>query len=1133
MKNKSIGDDYKLKNPHVNLFYRAMRITTFLLFFCSFCALADNVNSQTAKVTIKRSNVTLLDVLNEIENQTNYLFIYSNDINVKRPVSINVNAKAVNSVLAKLFAGKDVAYQMEGTHIVLTKTEKSLNEVSVQQQSKRMENITGVVLDEAGEPIIGASVKVQNTTIGTITDLEGKFKLELPAKSVIEISFIGYRTKTVVVGKEKHISIYMEEDTKALDEVIVVGYGTTSKRKTTAAIASVNAEDIAKVPTANITQSLAGRAPGLIVNTSGGGINNYSSISIRGGATPLFVIDDVICEERDFRNLNPEDVEQMSVLKDAASTAVYGARAANGIIMVVTKQGKAGKMSINYSFNYNLSQPTIMPDKLNSYDAAYYLNQGLANDGMKERFNAEEMELFANGSDPHHYPNVDWQKLAMNTFAPEQRHTLTVTGGSEKVKAYTSFSYYDQQSIYKNNTNNLQRYNYRTNLIADFKEVGVKVTSGIEGYLTKSREPLSTTGGDYGSVWSHIQNKLPWENAYNQYGQLNNIPDNPLAEISPEAGYSKGEIATVKANMGLEWTVPWVAGLRLKALGNYRLAADRQKDWKKSPVMYDWDGNPNTPSKPSLEKNYWNMSEYTVQAFANYDRTFNVVHTVSATAGIEANKYMYDNATLGRKEYLLDVDQINPGPVATATNSSAEGTRARAGLVAHLKYDYASKYVVEGSMRYDGSDNFPKGKRWGVFYAGSAAWVISEESFWKNLKDRHILDLFKIRASYGEIGLDDISAYSYLQSYNLDERGYLLGGKFYPGFSEGNLVSKDISWYTTRSTNVGLDFASLDNRLSGSVEYFRMSTKGYLTSPSNVAYTDPLGTSLPQVKSNGESIRQGGEFIVQWKEKRGDFEYAIGANFTYFDSFWMNNPYEAETDLKNPYKRTTHAKGYWGIGYESLGYYQSQEDVMNSPKRQNSVNLGAGDIKYYDFNGDGIIDGNDQHRIGKNSSPRGQYGISIDLNYKGWFMNMLWQGATSKDFYFGDKLQGQGSDYGYLSVIYDFQRDVWTPDNQNAKFPRLRSTSKYNGSNNYGSSDFWLVNTGYIRLKSLNIGYDLKHKVLKRVPWITKCDVSLSGYNLLTFSESNKYDIDPEIGNTNLYTYPVSRVYSISFNIGF
>ena len=572
MKNKSTRDGYKLKKSHVNLFYRTMRITTFLLFFCSFCAFANDVNSQTAKVTIKRSDVTLLDVLNEIEHQTNYLFIYSNDINVKRPVSIDVNAKEVSSVLAKLFAGNDVSYQMEGTHIVLTKAEKNSEKAGAQQQQKkRIDNISGTVLDEAGDPIIGASVKVRDANIGAITDLDGKFELEVPSKSIIEISFIGYRTKTVVIGKEKNLRIYLEEDTKALDEVIVVGYGTTSKRKTTAAIASVNAGDIAKVPTANITQSLAGRAPGLMVNTSGGGINNYSSISIRGGKTPLFVIDDVVCEERDFQNLNPEDVEQMSILKDAASTAVYGARAANGIIMVVTKQGKAGKMSINYNFNYNLSQPTTMPDKLNSYDAAYYLNQGLLNDGMKERFNSDEMELFANGSDPHHYPNVDWQKLAMNKFAPEQRHTLTVTGGSEKVKAYTSFSYFDQQSIYKNNTNNLQRYNYRTNIIADFKEAGVKVTSGIEGYLTKSRSPLSTTGGSYSSVWSHIQGKLPWENAYNQYGQLNNIPDNPLAEISPEAGYSKGDIATIKANLGLEWTCSLGSRIETESIGKLPL----------------------------------------------------------------------------------------------------------------------------------------------------------------------------------------------------------------------------------------------------------------------------------------------------------------------------------------------------------------------------------------------------------------------------------------------------------------------------------------------------------------------------------------------------------------------------------
>lgn len=1010
----------------------------------------------------------------------------------------------------------------------------ALNDVTATTQQSRNEKITGVVEDENGEPIIGATIKVMGTIIGTITDLDGRFSINASRKDILQISYIGYKVKEVVIGKEKELRITIDEDTKALDEVIIVGYGTTSKRKTTAAIANVNAEDIAKVPTANITQSLAGRAPGLIVNTAGGGINNYSSISIRGGGSPLFVIDDVICEERDFRNLNPQDVDQMTILKDAASTAVYGARAADGIILVVTKQGKAGKMSISYDFNYNWSQPTIMPKKLNSYDAAYYVNMGLTNDGQVARFLPEEMDKFADGSDPHYYPNVNWQELAMNNFAPEQKHTLTVTGGSEKVKAYTSFSYYDQQSIYKFNTNNLQRYNFRTNLVADFKEAGIKVISGIEGYITKSREPYSGTGGNYTSVWSHIQNKLPWENAYNQYGQLNNIPDNPMAEISPEAGYSQEEILTASANLQLQWTVPGVPGLRLRGLANYHVNSDRSKNWQKSPVMYDWDGNPNTPSKPNLNKSTWFRTMYTIQGFANYDRAFNKVHTISATAGIEASKVMYDNNTLGRKEYLLDVDQINAGPVASSINGSNEGVQARAGVVVQAKYDYASKYIVDASMRYDGSDNFPKGKRWGTFYAGSAAWVVSEEAFWSDIKEKHIFDQFKIRGSYGEIGQDrGISRYSYLQSYELSERGYLLGGKFYPGFSEGALVSKDITWYTTKSMNIGFDFASLNNRLSGSAEYFRMSTKGYLTTPSYVSYTDPLGISLPQVKSNGENIRQGGEFIVQWKEKRGEFEYAVSANFTYFDSYWNVNPYESETDLKNPYKRSTQAKGYWGIGYESEGFYKNQDDVMNSPKRQNSVNLGAGDVKYTDFNGDGIIDGNDQHRIGKNGSPRGQYGISGDVSYKGWFMNMLWQGATAKDFYFGDKLQGQGSAYGYLSVIYDFQADVWTPDNAGAQFPRLRSTPSYNGSNNFESSDFWLVNSGYIRLKNISIGYDFKRTLLKRVAWLNKCNVSLSGYNLLTFSKSTDYDIDPEIGEGNLYTYPVSKVYAINFSLGF
>lgn len=1012
-----------------------------------------------------------------------------------------------------------VAYTYENTAVTTT------------QQSKT-EKITGVIIDTNGEAIIGASIKVQgSSTLGTVTNLEGEFTLNVPPRSMLEISYIGYKKLVVSVGKEKHLRLTLEEDTKTLDEVIVIGYGTTSKRKTTSAISSVDAESIAKAPVANVTQSLAGKAPGLIVSTSGGGIGNYSTISIRGGGTPLVVIDDIISEYRDFQNLNPEDIDQLTILKDASSTAVYGARAANGILMVVTKQGKAGKMSINYNFNYNMSQPTTLPKKYGSYDAAYYLNMSQTNDGNQPTYTPEQMEKFRTGSDPYAYPNVDWQDICLRSFAPEQRHSLTLSGGSEKVKAFTSLSYYDQQSIYKFNTNNMQRYNMRTNLVTDFKEIGLKVTAGMDGYIYQTEAPVTQYGSGYGSVWSHIQNKKPWELAYNEFGQYYVSTDHPLVEISPEGGYNHSEMTSVKANLVLDWMVPGVPGLKLKALGNYYTYNDRTKIWNKTPNQYDLEGNPNNPNKPSLSKSVWSTSGFTTQFFANYDRTFGK-HTVGATAGIEATGNKVDNVSLSREEYLLIVDQIEAGPVATAKNGSYEDESARAGVIGRIKYDYASKYVVEASIRYDGSDLFPKGKRWGAFYSGSAAWVLSEEFFWQTLKDKHIFDQFKIRGSYGEIGLDNIDRYSYLASYTPSERGYLIDGSFVPGFSEGAMVSKDITWYTSKSMNIGFDFGSLNNRLSGSVDYFRMATTGYLASPSNVGYTGPLGTSLPNVKTNGESIRQGAEFILQWKEKRGDFEYVVSGNLTYFDSFYNINPFESEVNLKNPYIRSTQAKGYWGTGLTSLGYYSSQEDVMNSAKRPGSVNLGAGDIKYQDFNGDGIIDSSDNHRIGKNGFPRCNYGINVDLNYKGWFLNMLWQGATQNDLYMGNMIQGDASS-GYLPVIYKFQSDTWTPSNTDSRYPRLRSSKSYNGNNNYQQSDFWLVNAAYIRLKNLSVGYDFKNRLLKRTAWLTKCNLALSGYNLLTFSPASKFGMDPEIGNGNLYTYPVSRVYSISINLGF
>ena len=1060
MENKSGEEGHTSKIPPINLFYRAMRITTFLLFVCSFYALADNTNSQATK--------------------------------------------AIDSV----------------------------------QQDINKTQVTGVVLDVTGEPIIGASVKVQGSTTGTITNLDGEFKLEIPRKGIIEVSYIGYRKQEIAIGKERNLRIVMEEDTKALDEVIVIGYGTTSKRKTTAAISNVNAEEIAKTPTANITQSLAGRAPGLIVTTSGGGIGNFSNISIRGGGTPLYVIDDVVSEARDFQNINPEDIDQITVLKDASATAVYGARAANGIIMVVTKQGKAGKMSISYNANFNFSQPAYLPEKLDSYDVMYYTNMGRTNDGAAPNYEQKEMDKYRTingwGKDDDgnnkYYGSTDWQDVTTRKFAPEQRHTLSLTGGSEKLKVFTGVGYYEQGSLYVGNANNLKRYNMRTNLVSDFKEIGLKVVAGFEGYISKIRSPQ----GNYSTTWSHIQNKSPLEAAYNQYGQVySGTTDNPLVDISPDGGYTQTDISTVRANLLLEWAVPFVPGLKFKALGNYTAVNDREKTWNKKITSYDNNGDPNNPGKPSLSKGTWFREQYTTQIFADYNQTFNKVHTVGALFGMEASGSNYDNISISRKDYLLDIDQIGAGPTDGWSNSSSEGISSRrAALIARLKYDYASK---DASMRYDGSDYFPKGKRWGTFFSSSLAWVLSEEAFWTNLKDKHIFDQFKIRGSYGEVGQDGsegrLARYAYLKSNGLNQRGFYDGSSFLPVFSEGAMVSPDISWYTSKSMNIGIDFGSLNNRLSGSIDYFRMVTTGYLASASSTLYDTALAINLPSVLSNGESIRQGAEFILQWKEKRGDFNYSVSTNLTFYDSFWNINPDEKEAALKNPYTRTTQVHNYASVSYKNLGYYTSFDDVMNSPKRTASTNLVAGDLKYADFNGDGVIDGNDQYYNTKSSSPRANYGISLDMDYKGWFMNMLWQGATSAEMQLASILQGGNSVYAPL--IYEFQTDVWTADNRNSLYPRLHQSASYNGNNNFVSSDFWYVNTKYLRLKTLTVGYDFKNRLLKRVAWLSKCSLALSGYNLLTFSPAKKYGMDPEVGTGDFYTYPVSRVYAVSLNIGF
>jgi len=375
-----------------------------------------------------------------------------------------------------------------------------------------------------------------------------------------------------------------------------------------------------------------------------------------------------------------------------------------------------------------------------------------------------------------------------------------------------------------------------------------------------------------------------------------------------------------------------------------------------------------------------------------------------------------------------------------------------------------------------------------------------------------------------------VGRFSYLTSYGLTERGYVLDGSIVPTFSEGALVSDAITWYSRNTFNVALDFSTLGERLGGTVEYFYMKTKGYLTSPSNVNYTDPLGLSLPQIKSDGEHRRDGFELSLSWKDKAGNLNYEIGGNLTYFDQLVAVAWNEDLASQKNPYRRAVQQTGYWGFGYQNLGYYQSSDDVLNSPRLESSVNLVAGDIKYKDANGDGFIDSSDQRRIGKNGFPRGNYGIYADLSYKGWSANILFQGATSRDMYIEDVVRSTSIQ---ASMVYPYQQDYWMPDNRNALYPRPLVNSATNNNNNDQTSDFWLVNGRYFRLKTLQIGYDLRAKLLRNIKWLYKMEVVLSGQNVFTLSPATKYGFDPENGSTNNYDYPMERTYAISLNIGF
>ena len=998
--------------------------------------------------------------------------------------------------------------------------------------------IKGTVIDNTGFPVIGAAVVVKGTTTGVVTDFDGNFEVNAKPGDVLEISYVGYK-KVTIKATAQPMNILMEEDTETLDEVVVVGYGSTTKRDLIASVSTVKAEQISNMPVANIAQGLAGRSPGLIVTASGGGINSTPSISIRGGGDPLYVIDGVIRSKLDFANLSSDDIASMSILKDASATAVYGSRATNGIVQVVTKQGKEGKASIEYDFNQSFAQPHIWPEKMSSYERAIYANIASENDGGAALYSPEALEKFRDGTDPQNFANTNWRKLVLNDWAPQQKHTIRLTGGTETNQYYVSLGHIHQNSMYKNDNHWMKRTNFRLSQSTLIKDIGLRVNATLDGYRQKTTHPYTGSAGSYGEVFGHINDKYSRYPGVNSLGLPYNITDNPVAETAADAGYKRSVYNVINGKGELIWEVPWVKGLKARASSSYRYTAEQHKSWKKDAAVYNWDSSmPIYKINPELSYSTYNAYSFTNQAFLEYANQFGK-HSISALGGYEQSYTKYENYGLARSNYSFNIDQISVGDSNMQTNSGSEDESGRAAWIGQLKYNYDSKYYVEGSIRYDGSDLFAPGKRWGAFFSGSLGWVVTAEEFMQDLVERNILNTLKLRASYGETGLDSgVNRYAYLTSYTYNPTGFVLDGKYYATFTEGDLASPDLTWYTTKQMDFGFDFASLNSRLYGSFDYFYYSTKGYLQAPKGESYLNTaLGVGLPQVKSNSETRRAGIELQLGWRDNIGDFKYDIAGNFTYYNTLTALNESEGETARKNPYTRGQQVKeNFYGLMYNCEGFYESAQDVFNSPGIQGAYESGyvtAGDLKYTDVNGDGKIDGADQRRMGKSGSPHGQFGININLSYKGFYFSTLFQGSTSFNKMVSGVLAMQTGQTGDMPVAYDYQTDFWTPENRNAQYPRLMANTSLNANNNYVGSNFWLFDASFIRMKDFQFGYDFKYKLLKDVKWLSRCKVGVSGQNIFTISEATKYGMDPEAAGTSNTGYPVERTLAFTLNLGF
>ncbi|WP_242083158.1 SusC/RagA family TonB-linked outer membrane protein [Aestuariivivens sediminis] len=1112
------------------LFKVIMRTFVYLFFTTIFAFSPDVIVSQNSKILVEEDGVLTVDeVFRLIKTQTDYKFFYEEGIFDSYPkIKIKKGTIRTNKLLMQCLSNGNLEVELTQNNTIIIK-EKPLSANEVLQQDFE---ISGTVTDKNGQPLPGANVLEKGTTNGTQTDFDGKFSLDVAGpNAIIVISYLGFLTKEITLTGETSLLISLQEDAAILNEIVVVGYGKSEKRKITSAISTIETDNIGQAPFASITDGLAGRAPGLFVRSNGGSPGSIPTISIRGGGTPSFFVDGVVVSAEEFSRIPPNDIEEISLLKDNASAAVFGFDASNGVVVVTTKRGKKDRITFNYNVDFTYNHPTEIPEYVDPVTRFLAFNEAHNRLGNTDPFIPQQtIDNYISNNDPIKYPSLNPFKEVISSLSAQRRHNFGLNGTTGNTQLYMSLDYFDQESIYnKGDDFGLDRYSFRSNVTHEIESIGLTVSNNI----TLSRQINVEPPAGIGEIWSHVRNWFSGAPMVNYEGNYVGS-QNPLAESDPRAGYNKNENNRVNGQLSLEWKVPNVEGLSLKTVGNFRYVHSFIKNFRANPrgtsPIYNFETNePISLGGAELYQRTDRYYEALFQGHVNYLRQFDK-HNIELTGIYEQRKNRNDFFDASRRNFVSSaVDELFAGPNQGQNLNGNANEEGRVGYIGRVKYDYDGKYVIEASGRYDGFGGFEKGRQYKLFPSLSLGWNIDKEPFMSSLLEKLNISYLKLRGSWGQVGRIS-GAYSFLPTYSLINNAYYIDNEYNIGFREDNLVppSETATWETIEDRNIGVDFGLFNNKLTGSFDGFFRRETGFVAQPQDT-YTTPLGIGLPEVNTDAAFRRAGIEGQLNYTMNINETsKFTIGVNASYFDQLWEKRSDEDDVALSNPYSRLTQATDYVTTGYENLGYYQTPEQLLNNARTLGGTSLQQGDIRYNDFNGDGKIDNNDQIRIGKGAFPHVVYNISLGYQGNGFRIDALLNGTSNTQVYLGDIYRTSQAE----TNNYALQFDTWSENNIAARFPRMMTTNT-NGGNNEVSSDFWLKNASFLRLKSISLTYDLKRITGDSLKFFDKLDLLLSGVNLMTVSPIKKYYLDPETSSSNNYGYPVTQSYNIGLRASF